>query len=667
VRLLVKQRTPGGLSHDHRDDTELNVDKGNLQALIKAPSNLSNALSLRTTDDRPVRGLSIVRDMGTGVTDWLDKAINTDTTLGPEILKVTLAANRGDEAAELLNAVVSAFLYDLEQKETARAEDLVNQLQKKRQELELDLARQRGRLSMSEKQHNLPNLAEQARKYDIAAAELAALKRDLTKNKLDRVDAQQQLLTINSRQKNIEQVPVPEDELTAYLRIDPRAQQLFLDHARAEKDYQETLRVSANPASVEPFREKRDRLKMLLDEQREDLRPDLEKRWRIKFSQDLSTAALALDDRLKGLAKQEALLTDLEKNARQALERLMPGPQNVPSDVLSLRDNITSMERAIAKTSEEITLVRANPVNTRVELLQRAAAPLEKDLSRQTKVAAAGGVGMFALGLFGVAFLEFRRRKVGGVEDVAVGLGIPVVGTVPPMPKSVRKPLPGGASQLDVYWQNRLMESIDAIRTVLLHSSRSESLRVIMVTSAVGGEGKTSLASQLAGSLARAWKRTLLIDGDLRNPAAHRLFNVFQDPGFSEVLRGEAEPAQVIQATAISRLCLLPAGNWDEHAVQALAQDQVRSLFQTLKEQYDFIIVDSCPVLPVADSLLLSQHTDGVLFSVMRDVSRLPAVWAAQQRLQNLGVRTLGAVVIGDKGEDLGTGHYKYALVHAGK
>jgi Mrp family chromosome partitioning ATPase len=123
----------------------------------------------------------------------------------------------------------------------------------------------------------------------------------------------------------------------------------------------------------------------------------------------------------------------------------------------------------------------------------------------------------------------------------------------------------------------------------------------------------------------------------------------------------------VIQATAISRLCLLPAGNWDEHAVQALAQDQVRSLFQTLKEQYDFIIVDSCPVLPVADSLLLSQHTDGVLFSVMRDVSRLPAVWAAQQRLQNLGVRTLGAVVIGDKGEDLGTGHYKYALVHAGK
>ena len=185
---------------------------------------------------------------------------------------------------------------------------------------------------------------------------------------------------------------------------------------------------------------------------------------------------------------------------------------------------------------------------------------------------------------------------------------------------------------------------------MLLHAARTEKLHTVMVTSALGGEGKTSLASQLAASLARAWRKTLLIDGDLRNPAAHKLFDVPQEPGFCEVLRGEAAVNDSVRPTSLSRLWIMPAGQWDAHAVQALAQENVHDLFEQLKQQYDFIVVDSSPVLPVADALLLGQHVDGVLLSVLRDVSRTPAVYAAQQRLNNLSIRTLGAVVIGDPG-----------------
>src|SRR5205085_3969421 len=102
-----------------------------------------------------------------------------------------------------------------------------------------------------------------------------------------------------------------------------------------------------------------------------------------------------------------------------------------------------------------------------------------------------------------------------------------------------------------------------------------------------------------------------------------------------------------VKPTQLSRLWLMPAGHWDAHAIQALAQDGVASMFDQLKEQYDFIVVDSCPILPVADSLLLGQHVDGVIFSILRDVSRLPSIQAAQHKLRSLGVRTLGAVVIG--------------------
>ncbi len=192
---------------------------------------------------------------------------------------------------------------------------------------------------------------------------------------------------------------------------------------------------------------------------------------------------------------------------------------------------------------------------------------------------------------------------------------------------------------------------MDAIRTVILHQARTESLHVLMVASAQSGEGKTTLATQLAGSLARAWKRTLVIDADLRHPGTHVLFDTPQEPGLAEVLRGEVEPADAVRATSFARLWLLPAGNGDAHAIQALAQDNVRTIFDHFKQQYDFIIIDTPPVLPVTDALLIGQHVDGLVYAVLSDVSRARAIHAAQQKLAPLGVRTLGAVVLGAEAE----------------
>jgi succinoglycan biosynthesis transport protein ExoP len=101
-------------------------------------------------------------------------------------------------------------------------------------------------------------------------------------------------------------------------------------------------------------------------------------------------------------------------------------------------------------------------------------------------------------------------------------------------------------------------------------------------------------------------------------------------------------------------LWLMSAGKVDGHALEALAQEAVGNLFDRLKEQYDFIVIDTSPVLPVPDALLLGKQADAVLLSVMRDVSRIPAVYGAQQRLESLGIRILGAVVIGEKTEMYG-------------
>ena len=116
---------------------------------------------------------------------------------------------------------------------------------------------------------------------------------------------------------------------------------------------------------------------------------------------------------------------------------------------------------------------------------------------------------------------------------------------------AVRGPLAEGSiarleTEKDRYWQNLLLESVDATRTMLVHAARTGSHRVVMITSAVGGEGKTSLSSYLATSLARSGLRTLLVDADLRSPSIHRLFDLPVAPGLSELLRGEVDLADAI-------------------------------------------------------------------------------------------------------------------------
>jgi polysaccharide biosynthesis transport protein len=270
---------------------------------------------------------------------------------------------------------------------------------------------------------------------------------------------------------------------------------------------------------------------------------------------------------------------------------------------------------------------------------------------------------VFLLALFGVGFYEFRSRKIGDSDEVAHGLGLSVVGTIPAMPARSRKPSAKDALK-EQQWLAQLQESVDAIRTVILHQARTEALHVVMITSAQSGEGKTTLATQLAASLARAWKRTLVIDGDLRHPGVHPLFDAPQEPGLAEVLRGEVEPADAIRATPVSRLWVLPAGNGDAHAIQALAQDNIRTLFEQLKQQYDFIIIDTPPVLAVTDTLLIGQHVDGVVYAILREVSKAPAVYAAQQKLGQLDVHTIGAVLLGAETE-FGGKSYGYAMNQA--
>ena len=292
--------------------------------------------------------------------------------------------------------------------------------------------------------------------------------------------------------------------------------------------------------------------------------------------------------------------------------------------------------------------------------------PLEEtvvadDGDKRMKITGAGFCGAFALVVLGVAFLEFRARRVNCSDDVARGLQIRLMGTLPVLPKRARHTALVHSPDKERYLHNLLVESVDPTRLVLVHASRLEALRVLMITSAFAAEGKTMLSSHLAANLARSGHRTLLIDGDLRRPAVHKVFNQPGQPGFGEVLTGEVDMSEAVQPGPLEGLWILPAGKCKQQPAQLLARRSIGTLFQKLKEQYDYIIVDSAPVLPVADTQVIGQHVDGVILSVRRDVSRLHALHEAYERLAMLKIRILGAVLHGTSGRSYGSSYsYSY-------
>jgi capsular exopolysaccharide synthesis family protein len=214
----------------------------------------------------------------------------------------------------------------------------------------------------------------------------------------------------------------------------------------------------------------------------------------------------------------------------------------------------------------------------------------------------------------------------------------------------------------DEHSRHLFAESIDITRTLLLEVARAESdprsddarliPQIVLITSAQAGEGKTSLATHLAASLAQIGHKTLLIDADLRNPAAHRIVGLSRTPGCCELLRDEVNLADVVHPTPVNGLWMIPGGRWDSRATRALAQPKTAEILKKLRGNFEFILIDSPPVLPVVDPLLIGRHVDIVLLSVLRHVSRMKNVYAACQRLTMAGAPAIRGVMSGVGGED---------------
>jgi polysaccharide biosynthesis transport protein len=651
---LASKRTLPVFTNSGEQEVDPNSYRANQQAIIKSPLVLASALASDKLKGLNISGLSV---------DQLEKNLKCDFTQGPEIMTIKLYGKEPDELAEMLNAIIQAYKQEIETRDNQRRGLLIKQLEKSLDENRTTLTDKRLDLRRVEKEQDVLDPITQQIYFNSLALKVTSSESilRLTRNELGK--KQLDLAALKSQLEGVEKQPVSQAKLRMMVNNSNLMQQFAAKIAKLDE---EITKLSTFPSSdqrdskIDSLSKEKLGIQESASNTENALRPDFEKELRLELQESLDYEIRKLEGGIRALQIDEASLTRELEKVQAEFHALNPANRQGSVTVQKLRDDVQQIQKTQDTLANQVALLKAEPsASSKIVVLQSAETPRDMDYSRLVKYGSGGALAAFGLVLLGVAFLEFQSGKINGAAEVINGLSLPLVGTMPQLPARARRPVNGTATAEDLHWQSIITESVDAIRTQLLHAARTDAVQIVMVTSATGGEGKTSLASQLAASLARAWRKTLLVDGDLRNPAAHKLFDMPLEPGFSEVLRGEANVGEAVKPTVMGRLSLLPAGHWDAHAVQALAQDNVRATFDEMKEQFDFIVVDSCPVLPVADSLLLGQHVDAVIFSVLRDVSRLPALQAAQQKLQGLSVRVLGAVIIGADSIP-GSDAYKY-------
>ncbi len=578
---------------------------------------------------------------------YLEEELKAEFQEGSEILKLSLSGDMPEELATIVNAVKDAYLKEIVNKEREQKKERHDKLVQIKNTSERLLRSKRAELDslVQTLKTSDPKVASEIQKQSYS--DYAEVQREHRRVESELRKAKLRLLAQQTRLKSLDNFEIPEADLDEQLSKDQALQQYEsrIERLQARVKHLEEIVVRPDEPSLVRARSDLKAAEASLAEHRTKQKKGLAEAVRKRLRTEVGASIAELSSEIAELTEDEKVLRDKVDNRTKETEKVRPSSVELEMmQAMVLQDSKVLETVADQLAKSEIELQNS----ARVELLQPADVPRKRDVKKQLAVTALAGLGTLGLVVFGIAWFEFRTRRIDTVDEVQHGLGMRVVGAVPALPwngrqKSRSKNVPDG------YWKRVLSESIDGIRTMLLCDASREANRVIMVSSALAREGKTTLASQLAASLARAGRRTLLVDCDLRQPGLHQVFEVPLEPGVCNVLGGDGEVSAVIQKTAVSNLWLIPAGRWEQQIKQALAGDGIRDLVEELRKRFDFVLIDSYPVLSATDSLLIGQCVDSVILSVLRDVSRANHVYAANQKLVSLGIRVLGVVMSGER------------------
>ena len=291
------------------------------------------------------------------------------------------------------------------------------------------------------------------------------------------------------------------------------------------------------------------------------------------------------------------------------------------------------------------TVVKIVPV----ELALTPTAPVSPNWTRNLAL----GLALGLLGGFGLVVLrrtlDRRIRQTSDVEELTGASALGIVPTAPELAKNISLAHDNGSAA----------EALRQLRTNLRFVKVDSPVRSIVVTSSNQGEGKSTLAMQLAGLLADAGEPTVIVDGDLRRPRVAKLFNIDGDLGLTQVVAGSLKLTDALVETSSPYLLALPAGRIPPNPSEIVGSKRMKTVIEHLAKTH-MVIIDAPPLLPVTDAGLLAAVSDGALLVVQHGKTRKEQVALAARNLENVGATLLGFVMNKVSKQDMGASVYGY-------
>jgi polysaccharide biosynthesis transport protein len=401
----------------------------------------------------------------------------------------------------------------------------------------------------------------------------------------------------------------------------------------------------------------------------------------------------ASGDYQSALRQEQSLESELTNSKKEAIDQSSAAVQftNLKVEIQTRRELLDQLLRQQSETEVAVRLQDTRQSN--VHVIDQALMPdgpfrpsLRKDLTYGMLLGLLLGIG--------AAFtIEFMDRTIKSPDEIERRLGLPTLAVVqdvaeasktygyysayaygsgygyghgnPPAASGERprvrasrnapagwlekkKAPPASPAQIELVPHDRprtlISEAYRSLRTALLLSSARE-IKMIAVTSAVAGEGKTATASNLAVVLAQLGRPALIVDCDLRKPRLHQVFHVSNRVGLVNQLTGTADPESVILPTEVPNLWVVPSGPTPPNPSELLASARMRDWLRSMRERFDYVIIDTPPALAVTDATLVGVLADGIVLTLRSHKVTREEARVCRDRLSQADIKILGAVL----------------------
>jgi capsular exopolysaccharide synthesis family protein len=681
--LVVKKRTEAVKAGDVRIEavedylsTQLTLIRSEKIRLAAARLALQSDLAAAPSDERSIAGM-----IAGGLTVSRDKEAGAGAgAVGSGVLNLSFRGPNSEDCRKILEAVIMAHkvelfrIYDQANTEKiAQLDKMIGAVEQKREE------------TGEERVDALKELRDQTSEDVVTVrARVSALREQIRTLKNEQIQYEDQLKLIAETGDNPQDRALTLSQLTSQFRFNgtaptgpgllPPANPIDAERV-AELKVLESKRSSLIDSGVG-----RDHPRLVaIDAKITDTKRDLERAVRLTTETRPAATKSKIADELTAFTlwltqKQKTV----EKQIRQA-ESQLKSDEELLKTANGLQDQIDSSTTLIQQYDTELKRIDTEKLNTiatqgsggySTESITPPGNGYKIAPVLNRSLITGLGIGL-VLGVLTMLLAEVSDQSFRSPADVRRRMGVPVIAHIPlmrPSKAAMANPSPTGLDHVlaaALRPKSVEAEAYRGLRTQLFFSTQGRGHQVIQITSPTPGDGKSSTAANLAISLAQAGKRVILIDCDLRKPRIHKIFGL-ESPeiGLSSVVAGLGELRQEIQPSGQPNLDLLLCGPRPGNPAELLTSPAFHRVIEELRTQYDFVIVDSPPVLAVVDPLTIAPWIDGVVLVIRMSKKARPNAEQTRERLAGVGAKIMGIAL---NVADQRTGVYGYGYTYSYK